>query len=209
MGRQPHAPPLKTATKRQEYEVGELPPPSSARQSIASLTPRRDPAAMPQADWSPLHMDREARPLIHRVLEGETLSGLARRYLGSSDRWAELFAANRQVLGDPNHLRVGMELVIPPGPGGNQYPATGAYQPSSAAQATTPAAMVPIDAEGWRRSRQQPAPRSYRVRAEDTLVDIAKQFYGDGSKFLDVFQANRDQLSSPDQLREGLLLVIP
>jgi nucleoid-associated protein YgaU len=207
--------PVKTATARQEYEVGELPPPNPSRQALASLVPRRAPDAMLPADWSPLRSDRAQHPFTHRVQEGETLSNLARRYLGSAERWSELFAANQPRLANPNQLRPGMELVIPEPAAASRSAAANMYRPSSTAaagppRAQTPAAMVPIDAEGWRRSRQADAQqRTYRVRADDTLVDIAKQFYGDGGRFLDLFQANRQQLASPDQLREGMLLVIP
>lgn len=188
--------PAHRATSRQAYEVGELPPPA------------RGPAGSHAG----------GRPLTHRVEDGETLSGLARRYLGSADRYGELFAANRHLLADPNHLRAGMELLIPQLSGDNLKPAKAASageklkqasveQPG---QANAAGPMVPITPGTWRRSRAADAPvRHYRVQAEDTLVDIAKQFYGDASRFQELFEANRDQISSPDQLHEGLLLVIP
>jgi nucleoid-associated protein YgaU len=70
--------------------------------------------------------------------------------------------------------------------------------------------LVPITPGSWKRGQTtESSPRNYRVRSEDTLVDIAKQFYGDGTRFQELFDANRDVLASPDQLREGLMLVIP
>jgi nucleoid-associated protein YgaU len=203
----PRAVPLKTATSRQAFEVGELPAPSSALR--AGLGEPPDAAQMPPGEWNPMR-DRVQRPLVHHVREGDTLSALARRYLGSADRYGELFAANQQVLADPNHLRVGLELVIPQSPATVLGSPPELYRAASTVPSSAPAAMVPINAGAWRRSRQGEAPvRTYRVRADDTLVDIAKQFYGDGSKFQDLYEANRHQLSSPDQLHEGLLLVIP
>ncbi|HEY5313066.1 MAG TPA: LysM peptidoglycan-binding domain-containing protein [Pirellulales bacterium] len=180
----------KPATSRQTYEVGELPAPA----------------------WSPVRPQASDRPLVHRVREGETLSSLARHYLGSADRYAELFAANRQVLSDPDQLRPGMELVIPQMPGIARPASVQTSRPAGTAPADTvdSGSMVPITPGAWRRGRQSESPvRHYRVQAEDTLVDIAKQFYGDGSKFQQLYEANRDQLAGPDQLREGLLLVIP
>ena len=38
---------------------------------------------------------------------------------------------------------------------------------------------------------------------------IAKQFYGDGERYQDIYEANRERLKIPDDLREGLLLDIP
>ncbi len=53
----------------------------------------------------------------YTVRAGDTLSGLAARFLGSSHRYREIFEANREVLATPNDLRVGMVLTIPERPG--------------------------------------------------------------------------------------------
>jgi nucleoid-associated protein YgaU len=50
----------------------------------------------------------------HRIVDGDTLEGLAQRYLGSADRAREIFDANRDVLADPKLLPIGVELKIPP-----------------------------------------------------------------------------------------------
>lgn len=49
----------------------------------------------------------------HQVRPGDTLSGIASRYLGSSRRYYEIYGANKDILDDPNDLQVGMKLVIP------------------------------------------------------------------------------------------------
>ncbi len=51
---------------------------------------------------------------IHLVVDGDTLAKLAARYLGSSDRYGEIFAANRGLLSKPDLLPIGAQLVIPP-----------------------------------------------------------------------------------------------
>lgn len=53
------------------------------------------------------------RQVLHRVQPGETLSGLAARYLGDATRFEEIFAVNGDVLQSPNDLRPGMMLKIP------------------------------------------------------------------------------------------------
>jgi nucleoid-associated protein YgaU len=57
------------------------------------------------------HVTRTVR---HRIADGDTLPGLAKRYLGSADRQAEIFAANRHVLTNPDLLPIGVTLLIPP-----------------------------------------------------------------------------------------------
>ncbi len=51
----------------------------------------------------------------HVIQAGETLSGLAARYLGSSARFREIYEANRNVLRSPDDLRDGVTIVIPDG----------------------------------------------------------------------------------------------
>ncbi|MGE3314154.1 MAG: LysM peptidoglycan-binding domain-containing protein [Planctomycetaceae bacterium] len=50
---------------------------------------------------------------MHRVQPGDTLTGIASHYLGSSSRYIEIFDANRDTLRTPNDLRAGMMLRIP------------------------------------------------------------------------------------------------
>ncbi|MSQ24346.1 MAG: LysM peptidoglycan-binding domain-containing protein [Chloroflexi bacterium] len=54
-----------------------------------------------------------------------------------------------------------------------------------------------------------PAGRTYVVKDGDALTTIAAQVYGDASQWRFVFEANRDQLSSEDQLQVGQTLRIP
>jgi nucleoid-associated protein YgaU len=60
-----------------------------------------------------------------------------------------------------------------------------------------------------------PAPSSvaigqtYTVKSGDTLTIIAEQAYGDASQWTAIFDANRDQLSSPDRLSAGMVVRIP
>ena len=52
-------------------------------------------------------------------------------------------------------------------------------------------------------------PRIYEVVSGDNLSKIAKHFYGDASKYLKIFEANKDQLADPDKVKVGQKLKIP
>jgi len=58
-------------------------------------------------------------------------------------------------------------------------------------------------------SREARTPDSYTVQAGDTLSRISNRVYGTSSRWMDIFQANRDQLPSPNALRPGQILQIP
>lgn len=49
----------------------------------------------------------------HRVVAGDTLYSLARRYYDSGQRWKDIYEANRGQLGDPKALAIDQVLVIP------------------------------------------------------------------------------------------------
>jgi len=52
-------------------------------------------------------------PRYHDVVEGDTLSKIARDYYGDSRRWPEILEANRALLQDDRSLRFGIKLLIP------------------------------------------------------------------------------------------------
>jgi LysM repeat protein len=53
------------------------------------------------------------------------------------------------------------------------------------------------------------ASRTYKVQPGDSLSKIAKEFYGDATKYQRIFEANRDKLENPDKIQAGQELVIP
>ncbi len=95
--------------------------PSQLRQSpppLAEEYPRPDRPA--DSRWGrsmdmmlpvPTPINQMAR--THKIVDGDTLTALAERYLGSSLRAGEIFEANRDLLFDPQLLPIGVELKIP------------------------------------------------------------------------------------------------
>jgi len=52
-------------------------------------------------------------------------------------------------------------------------------------------------------------PRTYVVKAEDNLSWISEQVYGTPRRWRDIFDANRDTISTPSQINVGQELIIP
>ena len=53
------------------------------------------------------------------------------------------------------------------------------------------------------------AGRSYTVQSGDTLWKISQAMYGDGSKYMKIFEANTSILDNPDRIFPGQELAIP
>ncbi len=167
---------------------------SMAPQQIP-LTPTR-PAfgeTEPAPADSPPEPPASEMPLTHVVQKGETLSGISRKYYGTTARWRTILEANRDKLNDPRELRPNMKLRIPTSAdtlvsaGGSSRSGTAVLNASSAGR----------DA------------RTHTVQKGDTLFRIALKYYGDGARYKEVLAANRGKINGPLDLRPGMELVVP
>ncbi len=52
-------------------------------------------------------------------------------------------------------------------------------------------------------------PKTYTVKAGDTLSKIAKDHLGNANAYMKIFEANKDQLTNPDVIKPGQVLRIP
>jgi nucleoid-associated protein YgaU len=76
----------------------------------------------------------------------------------------------------------------------------------------TPPGGIPLPPPGNtppRRVLARPTGRQHTVAQGDTLYGLAERYYGDGERFVDLYQSNRAVLKRPDRLEVGTVLVIP
>jgi nucleoid-associated protein YgaU len=52
-------------------------------------------------------------------------------------------------------------------------------------------------------------PQTYTVQPGDTLSKISQKLYGDASRYMEIYYANRDKIEDPDKLDVGWQLSIP
>lgn len=53
------------------------------------------------------------QPKVHEVQSGDTLSAIAKQYLGDANAYHKIFAANQPMLKDPDEIYPGQVLIIP------------------------------------------------------------------------------------------------
>lgn len=53
-------------------------------------------------------------PVFHTVAKGDTLSAIARKYLGNANAYPKIFEANKPMLKHPDRIYPGQVLRIPP-----------------------------------------------------------------------------------------------
>jgi nucleoid-associated protein YgaU len=106
-------------------------------------------------------------------------------------------------------------------PNDNPAGAVGGAAGPPAASTTSPTAppnavrdqLHPVRARTAERTTESraagPSTRRHTVREGDTLFSLARHYYGDGDRFIDLYRANRPALKDPDALEPGTVLVIP
>jgi nucleoid-associated protein YgaU len=108
------------------------------------------------------------------------LSSIAHEWFGDENKWSLIARENPQV--DPNRLKIGQKLRMP------------------AKNATAPSVKEEVaDRES-----------TYTVRSGDTLSKIARDYYGDISKWKAIYDANKSAIGSdPANLKPGMKLKLP
>jgi phage tail protein X len=88
-------------------------PPDLARSYPDASSPGSSRWGISMGQMLPEAVAPEAPPRTHTIVDGDSLAALAERYLGGKEAAAAIFAANRDVLTDPQILPIGAELKIP------------------------------------------------------------------------------------------------
>lgn len=60
-----------------------------------------------------VNKDEVVAEIVHTVEKGDTLSKIAKTYLGNGNLWEKLFLANKDTMANPNKLKIGQKIKIP------------------------------------------------------------------------------------------------
>ena len=134
----------------------------------------------------------EVVPATYIIRSGDTLADIAQRQLGSATRWNELVRLNPGL--DPKRLKIGQAIRIS---GSAPSP------PAEPLAAPAPAASKAV-------AKAEPSSaRTHTVASGDTLGGMSKKYLCTVTKADAIFEANRDVLKNPDDLKIGQVLRIP
>lgn len=115
------------------------------------------------------------------VQRGDTLWKLAVRYYGAGRFWTKIYEDNRESIRSPHRLSVGQVLTI--------------YLTDADAESSD--ADEGMDSD------------TYTVKSGDNLWNIARKYYGKGSLWQWIYQANQDKISNPGRIWTGQVFTIP
>lgn len=81
-------------------------------------------------------------------------------------------------------------------------------------ESTTPStptygSAAPIDRSYETTTAATTGPRYHTVQRHETLYSLARTYYGNASRWRDIYEANRSQVSDPNKIKVGQKLVIP
>lgn len=68
---------------------------------------------------------------------------------------------------------------------------------------------VAVETTSNRSSNTAPSTKTYTVVKGDCLWNIARKYYGDGSQYMKIYNANRDKIKKPSLIYPGQVFVIP
>jgi nucleoid-associated protein YgaU len=169
------------------------PPKPTAERKTTTLTMLGKQAPL---DGSP----RDGSGGEYVIREGDTLSSIAADLLGDAWAYRQILEANPDLI-DENHIVVGQRIRIP---------GRAAGESRRVAETAPPPRRASAGAAPSRRADQHTAgERTYRVRENESLIQIARQIYGDESMFWKIYDANRDQLTDPNVVPSGTILRLP
>jgi len=74
---------------------------------------------------------------------------------------------------------------------------------------TSDSATAQIAVTNARPAYTAPSSKTYTVKSGDTLWHIAKRMLGDGSRYNEIYNLNKDKVNNPNRLYVGQVLILP
>lgn len=135
----------------------------------------------------------------YTVRSGDSLWTIAEQFYGNGAKHALIAKANPGI--NPDNLRIGATLTIPPAPTTTTTTATATAATTTSRPAPTAEDPLALGLGG--------GARTIVVQEDENLWKIAVREYGDGALWKLIYNANRSKLPDPDSLKVGMKLIVP
>ncbi len=200
--------------------------PSFPGDSIPRRAARPAPATQIDEDFG---AKPSARPLVagdtYQIEPLDNYWTISRKKYGTGRYFMALAQHNAQVITDPKRMRPGVVIATPPADALERaypqlIPTAGAVDPIQTASVSTSAAASSTAATPARAAQTEDESGAgffvandgtpmYRVGREDTLSGISQRHLGRSSRWVQVFEMNRDVLIDGNTLKIGAVLRLP
>ncbi|MBX3387435.1 MAG: LysM peptidoglycan-binding domain-containing protein [Phycisphaeraceae bacterium] len=157
---------------------------------------------------SPVRMVTRVEPPEYReyvVQPGDDWAKISRKFFGDASKARVLTRHNPLV--SPDLLRPGTTLRIPIDPDNVQGKVVEVAVPApEGASAASPTPPTPEDRSA---KPAAPAGRRHVIKRDETLWGIARQYYGKGTMWRVIAEANTERIPDPNNPPVGVEIVIP
>jgi len=83
------------------------------RNTLNKIRLEESPASVAAEEVVREAMEEKAAERIYEVQPGDTLGKISQEFYGKAGKYMKIFEANRDILDDPNMIKVGQKLKIP------------------------------------------------------------------------------------------------
>ena len=143
----------------------------------------------------------------YTIQEGDTLAEISEQFYGEERYWKQILNANPGL--DPGRLFVGKKIVMPAREAVVASRGAGSAPATSELPRTAPPTSRVASSNGSSKPSVGAGRTTYKVGKSDTLISIAREVLGNGSRWKEIYELNKSKLKSPDVLPVGIELVLP
>lgn len=188
-----------TATLINGEEINITRPPGLAEISVDVVLPQMD---YPCAMWDGSVEDAEE--FISRLQDLKE-SGDAFEFIVIRDSFDTNMDVTLEDYKVSDDVKEGLDLVVSITMKETRHYGTKIMNFTIIEDQATPTAETPEE----NRPAEQTQAKTYTVKSGDCLWNIAKKQLGDGSRWKEIHDLNRDKISNPNLIHPGLVLVMP
>lgn len=165
-----------------------------------SVTPTKAVTLLEQLPQTPDLYEKDGKwyvrglPAEYEVKAGDSSWKVALAVYGSGDNYRDIEIANNMPMNQD--LVVGQMIILPDVQSKKLGPATTLFP--------APTATVPVQ-----NTNESTLPAKHVVQPSEGLWQIAQRYYNDGYQYLKIYEANKDKMKGPEDIRVGMELTIP